>query len=152
MTDIAAEASLRIAAPPVAVWTILTDTARWPEFFLGARAETDWAVGAPIRLKGEFEGRAYEDKGEILTFEPGRRLAFSHWSGLSGAPDTPENHHVVTFDLAPSAQGTDVTLRQTNLTGGLRDADRRNRAAYEKNWRTVLAGLAKLAEAAGSLG
>jgi hypothetical protein len=40
----------------------------------GSEVTTDWKPGSPITWKGEFEGRAYEDKGEVIAVEPGRRL------------------------------------------------------------------------------
>jgi uncharacterized protein YndB with AHSA1/START domain len=95
-------------------------------------------------MRGEYSGKRYEDKGEILVAEPNRQLAFSHWSAMSGAPDVPENYHVVTIDLVPKAQGTEVTLTQSNLLGDARPSDVEHKADYEKNWRMVLAGLSKL--------
>jgi uncharacterized protein YndB with AHSA1/START domain len=101
-------------------------------------------VGSPITMKGEFKGKAYEDKGEILTFDAPRVLAFSHWSAMSGDADAPENYHIVTFELEPAGEKTRVTLSQANLTGGVKDSDIKLRADYEKNWAMVLDGLAKL--------
>ena len=63
---------------------------------------------------------------------------------MSGTPDTPANYHVVTFDLAPQGVATLVTLSQANLTGGVTASDKTHRADYEKNWSTVLDGLAKV--------
>lgn len=95
-------------------------------------------------MKGEYKGKAYEDKGEIMTFAPPRQLSFSHWSGMSGQPDTPENYHLVTFDLVPNGWATKVTLSQANLMGGVTASDKEHRAEYEKNWASVLDGLAKV--------
>jgi uncharacterized protein YndB with AHSA1/START domain len=103
--------------------------------------ETDWRVGGPIRFRGEFKGNAYEDKGEIQIFEPEKQLSFSHWSALSGNPDTPEYYHLVTFHLEPGGKTTKVTLTQANLTGGIRDSDIKHRKDFEKNWTVVLEGL-----------
>ena len=63
-----------------------------------------------------------------------------------GRADRPENYHVVTFDLVPERDGTTVSLTQSNLSGGTKPSDRENRAEYEKNWRSVLDGLAKVVE------
>lgn len=137
----------QIAAPPDKVWRTLTSTAKMKRFFLGAEVDTDWREGSPIRFRGEFKGKPYEDKGEIRSFAPPHRLEFSHYSGLSGAPDTPDNYHLVRFELEPEGRGTRVTLTQANLNGEAKTSDREHRASYEKTWSQVLAGLKQAAEA-----
>lgn len=64
---------------------------------------------------------------------------------MSGQADTPENYHVVTFELVPDdGEGTNVILTQANLAGGATAADIDHRAEYKKNWSSVLEGLAKI--------
>ena len=133
-----------IAASAPEIWTALTTPAALKQFFFGADVVTDWKVGSPIRMKGEFKGKAYEDKGSIVTFEPPRQLSFSHWSAMSGQADTPANYHLVTFDLVPCDEATKVTLSQANMIGGATASDIEHRADYEKNWASVLDGLAKV--------
>ena len=41
----------------------------------------------------------------------------------------------------PIGNGTKVELTQSNLIGGVTQADRDSRADFEKNWSTVLKGL-----------
>ena len=61
---------------------------------------------------------------------------------MSGQADTPPNYHLVTFDLVPEGQATQVRLSQANLNGSVTEADIEHRAEYEKNWASVLDGLA----------
>lgn len=144
MNELTAQVNKTIHASAIQVWSAITTSATLKKFFFGADVETDWSIGSPIRMKGDFKGKKYEDKGEILAVEPQQRLSFSHWSALSGQADTPENYHVVTFDLTPEGEETKVTLSQSNLTGGATPSDVAHRAEYEKNWTMVLDGLAKL--------
>jgi uncharacterized protein YndB with AHSA1/START domain len=146
MNEATAKVSKTIAASPDEVWHALTSPLALKQYFFGADVESDWKVGHAIRMRGEFKGEAYEDKGEILASEPEKILEFSHWSPMSGQPDTPENYHVVTFELAPAVSGTTtmVSLTQSNLTGGVKASDREHRADYEQNWRGVLDGLEKV--------
>jgi uncharacterized protein YndB with AHSA1/START domain len=144
MNQTTASVSKIIDASPEDVWHALTTPRELKKYFFGADVESDWVVGHPIRMRGEFKGHAYEDKGEILAAELEKRLAFSHWSPLSGEPDAPENYHVVTFDLQPERSGTAVSLTQSNLTGGVKPSDLEHKADYEKNWSGVLEGLAKV--------
>ena len=83
-------------------------------YMFGTTVVSDWKEGGPIVWKGEWKGKAYEDKGVILRLEPERILQYSHFSPQSGLPDTPENHHTVTIvchrksrDLASDVSGTD---------------------------------------------
>ena len=93
-----------IAATAPKIWKALTTPAALKQFFFGADVVTTWKVGSPIRMKGEFKGKTYEDKGDIVTFDAPRRLSFSHWSAMSGQADTPANYHLVTFDLVPDGE------------------------------------------------
>jgi uncharacterized protein YndB with AHSA1/START domain len=141
-----ARVSRKINAPVDVVWQALTTPDLVGSFFFGATVESDFRVGSPIRFKGEFKGKSYEDKGEILAVDTRHHLSFSHYSPLSGAPDKPENYHVVSFDLAGDATGTMVVLTQSNLRGDVKASDVEHKAEYEKNWSAVLEGLSKVVE------
>jgi uncharacterized protein YndB with AHSA1/START domain len=143
----ASQVRTTVKAPPSAVWKALTTPSTLKQFFFGSDISTDWQVGSPIRFKGSWKGKPYEDKGNIQTFDRDKRLAFTHWSPLSGMEDRPENYHVVSFDLRPANGGTEVVLTQTNQN----DAEPltpENRQEYAKNWTMVLEGLKKAAEGA----
>ena len=141
MSQPTAQVSTTINAPVEAVWAGLTNPDDIRKYYMGAIVRTDWTVGSPITWTGEWNGETFEDKGEILRFQPHERMSYSHWSPLTGADDRPENYHVVDIALAPTDSGTEVTLTQSNLEGGVTDADREHRQDYEKNWSSMLAGL-----------
>jgi uncharacterized protein YndB with AHSA1/START domain len=103
-----------IDAPPSRVWSVITDPESLGELFFGSEVITDWTVGGPIIWRGEWEGKPFEDKGEIIAFEPGRRLETTHFSPLTGQPDVPENYHTLTWTLEPSGTQTVLTLMQDN--------------------------------------
>jgi uncharacterized protein YndB with AHSA1/START domain len=109
-----ATSSTVIDASPSRVWHVITDPESMREFFFGSEVVTDWTVGGPIVWRGEWEGKPYEDKGEIVAFEPGRRLVTTHFSPLTGQPDVPENYHTLTWTLEPSGLQTVLTLSQDN--------------------------------------
>jgi uncharacterized protein YndB with AHSA1/START domain len=143
MSQATAKVSRMIEAPVEEVWVAITTPETVQTFFMGAKVESDFRVGSPIRFHGRFKGEAYEDKGEILVAEPEKRLSFSHYSPMSGAPDAPENYHVVTYELTPEGAQTRVTLTQSKLKGPVKRSDEQHRAEYERNWAGVLAGLSK---------
>ena len=93
---------------------------------------TDWTVGGPIVWRGEWDGKAYEDKGKILELEPGRRLVHTHFSPLSGQEDAPENYHTLTWTLEDQTGKTKLTLSQDN------NAQRRGRPSTPRACGTSL--------------
>jgi uncharacterized protein YndB with AHSA1/START domain len=135
-----ATASVTIDASPDEVWHALTDPAMVKQYYFGTDLTTDWQPGSPITWSGEYEGKSYEDHGEILRVEPPRLLRHTHFSPLGGLPDVPENYHTLTYTLTPSGGGTQVTLEQDNN-------DTPESAEHAAgNWRTMLDGLKGLLE------
>jgi len=141
----AARVTTTIEAPPQKVWEALTDKSKMKSFFFGSDIETDWRPGNPIRFRGDWKGKKYVDKGMIKTFEPEKKLTFTHFSTLSNLPDTPENYHTVTFELYPQGDRTEVALTQENEN----DSELRTPQAREelkKNWSMLLDSLKKVVE------
>ncbi len=93
MADHVATAETEISASPAQVWSALTDPEQIKKYMFGSQVVTDWEQGSPIVWKGEYEGKKYEDKGEVVEIEPERRLKVTHFSPLSGREDTPELPH-----------------------------------------------------------
>jgi len=94
-----ATASTTINVPVAKVWHALVTPDLIKRYMFGTTVESDWKEGSSITWKGEWKGKAYEDKGVILRQDPGHTLSYSHWSALSGQPQTPENTHTVTVEL-----------------------------------------------------
>ena len=138
--NLIAKAEADVNAPKSRVWDALVDPAAIKQYMFGTNVSSEWKEGSPITWKGEWEGKAYEDKGTILEIQPGRRLRYSHFSPLMGKPDKPENYHNVTIDLSDSGDRTHVTLAQDN------NADEKAKAHSEKNWTMMLDGLKKYLE------
>jgi uncharacterized protein YndB with AHSA1/START domain len=109
-----ASAEVDIKAPPERVWQALTDPAEIKQYFFGSDVESDWRPGSPIVWSGEYEGKSYEDKGEVLEVEPNRLLKHTHYSPMSGQPDEPGNYHTLTYKLVESGDTTHVSLTQDN--------------------------------------
>jgi uncharacterized protein YndB with AHSA1/START domain len=140
-TDLIATTETTIDAPLAKVWNALVDPAIIKHYMFGADVVSDWGKGRPITWKGEWKGKAYEDKGVILAIEPERRLQYTHFSPLSGVPDVPANYHTVTIDLLRDAGGVHVTLSQDN------NQTPEAREHSEKNWSMMLTSLKQYLEA-----
>src|SRR6266542_1798283 len=132
MTELGATISTRISATRDKVWKALTTPDLIKQWFFGVDTESDWKVGSPLIHTGEWQGKPYVDKGEILSYEPPRLLVHTHWSDLSGNPDTPENYQEVTCALQERDGMTELTITEHNLPS------EEAKAVSEESWKTVL--------------
>jgi uncharacterized protein YndB with AHSA1/START domain len=107
---------------------------------LASTVVTDWQPGNPILWQGEYQGRAYQDKGRILEAEPGRRLKVTHFSPMTGLPDVPENYHTITYEIGERGGRTHLSLSQDN------NGDEAEAQRATQNWETLLAALKKTVE------
>ena len=135
-----AKARTLINAPASKVWDALTKPELIKQYLFDTEVITDWKVGNPIIHKGEWEGKAFEDKGKILKFDPERTVVSTHWSPLSGMPDVPENYHTVTYQLSEKEGKTEITITQD------KNATQEEADHSTKNWNTVLDGMKKMLE------
>lgn len=135
-----AKAISTINAPTSKVWDALTKPDLIKQYLFGTEVNTDWRVGSPITYKGEWEGKVYEDKGEILQIEPEKLLVSTFWSSLAGLPDLPENYKTVHYELSPENGGTRLIIIQDN------NASQEEADHSAQNWNTVLDGMKKLLE------
>lgn len=135
------EVDTTIAAPPREVWKAMQAGAMFP----GTELDTDWQVGHPITLRGEWQGKSFTDRGEIRKVSEARELSFTHWSDRDGSGKRPASWHVVEYALEPSGDGTHVSLRQFN-EGAETEVDDKTREEFRKNWAMMLESLKKTAE------
>ena len=140
MPDHIATAETDIDASRDQVWDALTDPDQIKEYMFGSEVVTDWKPGSPIVWKGEYEGKRYQDRGEIVEVEPERRLKVTHFSPLSGQEDRPENYHTLVYELEQRDEKTHVSLSQDNNPS--EEAAEHSRA----NWEKMLAGLKNVVE------
>jgi len=132
-TGLIARASVTIAAPAADVWEALVKPAAIKTYMFDATVTSDWVVGSPIVWIGEWQGRAYEDKGIILQIVRECVLEFSYFSPLAGMADLPEHYHIVTVHLSSDGAQTHVSLCQDN--NFTEEAPER----AERNWCLMLA-------------
>ena len=141
MTGQVVTAETDIDAPRSRVWRALTDPEQIQKYMFGSQVETDWKPGSPITWRGEYEGKKYEDKGEILEIEDERRLKLTHFSPTSGEEDAPENYHTLVYELEDNDGKTHVSLSQDN------NKSKEAAEHAQANWETMLSGLKQVVEA-----
>jgi uncharacterized protein YndB with AHSA1/START domain len=140
MTGFVATAEVDISASPQRVWKALVDPEQIERYFFGSHVESDFRPGSSIVWKGEYDGTAYEDRGEVVEVWPARRLRLTHFSPLSGQEDVPENYHELVYVLEPQGTRTHLTLTQDN-NGSPAEAEH-----SAENWKSMLIGLKDLVE------
>ena len=140
MTGYVATAETEISASPAQVWEVLTDPEQIKKFMFGADVKTDWQPGSSIVWQGVYEGKEYEDKGEILEVDPGRLLKVTHYSPLTGQPDVPENYHTLTYELQERGTSTHLSLSQDN------NASEEEAEHSRGMWEMLVSGVKEAAE------
>lgn len=140
MAEYVATAETEIGASPAQVWAALTDPKLIKRYMFGSLVETDWQQGSSIFWKGEYEGKTYEDKGEILEIETERRLKVSHFSPLGGQEDVPDNYHTLLYQLKQNGDKTHISLSQD------KNASEEEAERAKGNWEMMLGGLKEVVE------
>ncbi len=138
--NLIAMASITIRAPLASVWQALVEPKAIKEYMFGTEVHSDFREGSPIRWKGVWQGKPYEDKGTILELRPQRKLQYSHFSPLGGAEDIPQNYHTVTIELLAEGDQTVVLLSQDN------NASEEEREHSKQNWMNMLEALKDFVE------
>ncbi|HMK04069.1 MAG TPA: SRPBCC family protein [Ferruginibacter sp.] len=139
-SNIKAEVSINIHASIAKVWDALTRPEIIKQYFFGTNTITDWQAGSPIKFKGEWEGKSYEDKGTILEMQKNKLIKYDYWSSMSGIEDKPENYVIVSYQLSGEDDNVTVTVLQENIP------DEKMKAHSAENWNKVLNGLKKVVE------
>ena len=135
-----AETTVTINATASRVWEAITTPEVIKKYMFGTEVHSEWKEGSAISYEGEYEGKAYKDKGVIKKLEEQKIFQSTYWSSMSGKEDKPENYNLVTYRLKESGGKTAVTLTQDNI------ADEKEKAHMIENWNMVLGKLKKVVE------
>jgi len=134
------ETSIIIDAPVERVWNALIDPEQIKQYLFGTQAISDWKKGSSIIYKGEWEGKRYEDKGQIIDIIPNKLLHTTYWSSIGGKEDKPENYNNVVYKVDEENGKTRVTITQDNIK------DEAERTHMIQNWTMVLQSMKKIIE------
>ncbi len=138
--DHTAHVSVTVDAPPDRVWNALIEPSAIKQYLYEADIKTDWQVGSPIEWSGEYEGKPFTDKGEVIDVQPEKRLEYTHFSPMNGKPDAPENYHRIVVELRPQGESTQVDLYQDG------NADDEERGHSEEMWEEIMGKMKEVAE------
>ena len=140
----------RIAARPSIVFEAMTTTegvAAWwgPEDVPVVRAEIDARVGGAYRVHFRtLDGREHEAYGEYLEFLPPRRIVMSWRYAFGGELDEHGRTSRIEIDLAPIADGTELTFTHAEL------GSEASEKSHAWGWTRSLDKLVRKMESAGA--
>jgi uncharacterized protein YndB with AHSA1/START domain len=133
--NLTAKSSIQINNTVDEAWKALVNPEIVEKYMLGSQQLSDWQKGSSIIWKKDFNGRKFEDKGEILEITPQKKLKYTHYSPDSGRPDAPENYQTVSVTLKRNSKGTTIELRSDN------NASEKEKEMTEHIWAYYFQGL-----------
>jgi len=132
-----------IRATPEALWRALTDTDFIPQWWMGVRAETDWTVGGAWKLV--FPDGRVADTGEVLEFEPPKRLAIK-WRNEFRPELKEEGWSHCLFELEPQGEAVKLSVTHSAPRAGSKLIE-----AVSGGWPQILSNLKSLIETGKAL-
>ena len=140
--------SITINAPPAKIWDALTNPEQTKKYMFGCETVSDWKPGSPLLWRGNLEGREMVFvKGNIVSIEPEKLLAYTTFDPNSTIEDIPENYLTVIYDLSVQNGKTLLTVTQGDYSK-IADSERRYNEAYNdgRGWDPILVEIKKLVE------
>lgn len=137
--DIILKTTVTFDAAVLDVWHALTDPGSIKKYLFGTDVKSQWKPGSDITWEGEWEGKKYKDKGQILKMEAPELLQYTYLSGLSGKEDKPENYTLVTNKLIQMGKNkTLLILTQDH------NESKRSMEHSKTNWKMVFKKMKEL--------
>src|ERR1700720_2868484 len=130
-----AKGSIQINNTVDEAWKALVNPEIVQNYMLSSQQVSDWQKGSSIIWRKDFNGRKFEDKGEILEITPQKSLKYTHYSPPSGRADAPENYQTISVALKENSKGTTINLTSDN------NASEKEKAMTEHIWAYYLQGL-----------
>ena len=132
-----------IRTTPERLWSALTSAEFTRQYWLGIRPEADWRVGGAWKLILP-DGRT-ADTGEIIEFEPTRRLAI-RWRNEFRPELKAEGWSLCTMEIEPNGEAVKLTVTHTMELDNSRFI-----SAVSSGWPQILSNLKSLLETGATL-
>lgn len=139
--------SISINAPASKVWDALVNPEQTKKYMFGCETVSDWKPGSPLLWKGNYEGKEMIFvKGNIVSIEPGKFLAYTVIDPNSGIEDIPENYLTVTYNLSVENGQAILTVTQGDYAA-VGDGEQRYKHTIDGGgWEPILIEIKKLVE------
>ena len=132
-----------IRTTPERLWSALTSTEFARQYWLGIVLTADWKLGGSWQLA--FPDGRVADTGEILEFEPARRLAI-RWRNEFRPELKAEGWSLCTMELEPAGAAVKLTV-----THSMEREDSKLIDAVTGGWPQILSNLKTLLETGSTL-
>jgi uncharacterized protein YndB with AHSA1/START domain len=132
-----------IRTTPERLWSALTSSQFVQQYWLGIVLTADWKVGGAWRLA--FPDGRVADTGEIVEFEPAKRLAI-RWRNEFRPELKAEGWSMCTMEIEPSGPAVKLTV-----THSMEREDSKFIDAVAGGWPQILSNLKSLLETGSTL-
>lgn len=127
-----------IRTTPEQLWTTLTSPAFAEQYWRGAHPEAEWKLGGSWKLV--FPDGRVADAGEIVAFEPSKRLAI-RWRHEWKPELKAEGWSLCTMEIEPVDEAVKLTVTHSIERSGSKLID-----AVSGGWPQILSNLKSLLE------
>lgn len=131
-----------IETTPDKLWEALTSSEFSKRYWWNTSVVSDWNVGSPFAL---VKDGTTTDVGEVLEFDPPRRLSYTFHHILSEAARKERSTRVV-FHLEPAGKLVKLTLTHEDFAAGSVILD-----GISKGWPAILSSLKSMLETGTAL-
>jgi uncharacterized protein YndB with AHSA1/START domain len=131
-----------IETTPDKLWAALTSSEFSRQYWFGTELRTDWTIGSPFAL---VMNGTPTDVGEILEFDPPRRLSYTFRHVLTDELRN-ERPTKVVFKLEPHGKLVKLTLTHEGFADASKLLD-----GISKGWPAILSSLKSLLETGTAL-
>ncbi len=131
-----------IETTPDKLWAALTSSEFSRQYWFGTELRTDWAIGSPFAL---VMNGTPTDVGEILEFDPPRRLSYTFRHVLQDELRNEKPTKVV-FKLEPHGKLVKLTLTHEGFADASKLLD-----GVSKGWPAIISSLKSLLETGTAL-
>ena len=110
--------SILINASKEQVWAVLTKPELVKTWQYGSDLVTDWEVNSDIRFRTEWQGKIFEQWGQVLEFKPFYLIRYSLFAPAPGREDIAENYFEMIYKLTPENGLIKLDIIQENNRPG----------------------------------
>ncbi|HEX7390675.1 MAG TPA: SRPBCC family protein [Acidiphilium sp.] len=132
-----------IRTTPERLWEALTSTEFSKRYWLGAQVEADWKQGGAWKIA--FPDGRVADTGEIVAFEPGKRLAI-RWRNEFRPELKAEGWSLCTMEIETVGEAVRLTVTHAMDREGSKAIE-----AFSGGWPKILSNLKSLLETGSTI-
>lgn len=104
--------TIKINATKQRLWDTLTKPELVKLWQYGSDLLTTWEIGSDIKFRTEWDGKIFEQWGEVLEIKPAEFLKYNLFAPRPGLEDIPENYFIMKYVLTEENGETTLEIIQ----------------------------------------